>query len=546
MLLKFANLAALAAAVMFWFGQARPGWAGLALALAAAAQVLDVLLSLGLTRDLRQLEGALAPSGTHAADLDRHLATGSPLLAKVRGNLNGFLGGLQSGIGSVRCANVRIATGVAAITAQMKKLVAISASQREQTGAIVTATRTVAQAVDAVSHSSVQITEAAGRNVREAEAAFSDLAEATEATKVTVVEMEAVTRTIQELKRNGDVVLETAGLINKISEQTNMLALNAAIEAAHAGEIGRGFAVVADEVRKLAVSARDAAELITSGMEAMGRQVEATLTGSTTILVHSRRTAAIAERSSARFQQMTSDLSGIAGSIAHIDTQLGEIAGQAALIGVQASSIEDGTRSLAEQLQATADTAAKGGQETEGVIGVLGNYWLGTTRYDQVFAQVRGFKAEFEARLERLAARTDLWDKAYVQVPGTDPAKYELGYTALFAKEMTDLYDHWATCVPGTAYALCTNLDGYMPAHHRAASCPPTGDRAVDLLRSRDRRKMTDTGAQRANASTAPFLFQTYVRDTGEVLSDLAMPILLQGRRWGTLRVGFTPASVLD
>ena len=127
-----------------------------------------------------------------------------------------------------------------------------------------------------------------------------------------------------------------------------------------------------------------------------------------------------------------------------------------------------------------------------------------------------------------------------------EASKYDLSYTGLFAQEMTALYDQWAAGILGTAYALCTNMDGYMPAHLSKASQPVTGNHEIDLIYSRDRRKMTDAGALCANQSTAAFLFQTYVRDTGEVLSDLGMPILLQGRRWGTLRVGFTPTSVLD
>ena len=72
--------------------------------------------------------------------------------------------------------------------------------------------------------------------------------------------------TMESIKGSSGKVVEIAGVIDCIANQTNILALNAAVEAARAGEHGCGFAVVATEVwmlaRQSATAAREIRELI--------------------------------------------------------------------------------------------------------------------------------------------------------------------------------------------------------------------------------------------------------------------------------------------
>ena len=101
-----------------------------------------------------------------------------------------------------------------------------------------------------------------------------------------------------------------------------------------------------------------------------------------------------------------------------------------------------------------------------------------------------------------------------------------------------DKIDQWKSDLPGSFYRLVAAQDGYIAVHHGEVSHEPTGDPDKDLMYSRQCRFYNTNETERRRGTSQPFLLQTYIRDTGEVLFDLSVPIVYKDKQWGSVLNG--------
>jgi methyl-accepting chemotaxis protein len=176
------------------------------------------------------------------------------------------------------------------------------------------------------------------------------------------------------------------------------------------------------------------------------------------------------------------------------------------------------------------------------------NFIVGQGEFHHLISTVGAAREEVQARLnEQLAAGCDLFDQHYRPVAGTDPVKYHTSYDAMLEKLLQPILDRMVHETVGGKFCLAVDRNGYAPTHNSFYSRPPSGDRAADLSHSRDKRLFNDpVGLRSARNTERNFLLQTYIRDNGDVLTEISAPILLGGRHWGALRLGFDPAYIME
>jgi methyl-accepting chemotaxis protein len=137
----------------------------------------------------------------------------------------------------------------------------------------------------------------------------------------------------------------------------------------------------------------------------------------------------------------------------------------------------------------------------------------------------------------------NVFDRNYRPVPDTDPQKYATQYSRYFDDAFQAYFDAILDEIDGTIYAVMLDVNGYLPTHHKKYAQPPTGDVEVDVVNNRDKRIFNNGEMEiRRAKNTTPMLLQTNMRDTGEILTDISLPIQVGSRHWGAFIMGIDPA----
>ncbi|WP_374278084.1 methyl-accepting chemotaxis protein [Azonexus sp.] len=501
-----------------------------------------------ILRPVRIITSIFDEIGRGEGDFSRNLPTIThDELRTLAESYNRFADKMREIISEVRKMSVNIAREAVQVKKTVSSTAGRAARQGEIAGAVFGASTEATQAIQEVSASAELISHSTEANLATARASLDEMHEIVSKVQGVSDKLACFNDTVGHLAERSDSIRQIAGLIKEIADQTNLLALNAAIEAARAGEMGRGFAVVADEVRKLAERVNVATQEITDNIGGMISLVRETQTENQVINDDIGQTRQVVERSSVEFRRMVGDFERTGDQLNQIASAMEELTATNAQVHEAVAQVHELSREVAGSMQSSEQSTQTLSQATESVQELVSRFKIGRGAFDFNVERARLFRDAVQDKLDALSrSGVDIWDQNYRPQPGTDPQKYEVSYCRAFEQQVQPLLEEALSGLRGGVYALIIDTRGYGAIHNLKFSRPLTGNYQNDLVGNRTRRIWDDVTGQRGAKNTLPLLVQTYARDTGEILSEIDMPVIVAGRHWGTVRVGCESAVLLE
>jgi methyl-accepting chemotaxis protein len=151
----------------------------------------------------------------------------------------------------------------------------------------------------------------------------------------------------------------------------------------------------------------------------------------------------------------------------------------------------------------------------------------------------------FETALaDRRISDDELYDIAYVPVPGTNPQQFTTRHLAKLEQWLTPLQETWKASDPRIVFCCAVDRNGYLPVHNEIYSKPQRADDPVwNTANCRNRRIFDDRAGLTCARSTQPIYVHAYKRDMGGgqmvVLKEFVAPITVKGRHWGGFRCAY-------
>ncbi len=166
-----------------------------------------------------------------------------------------------------------------------------------------------------------------------------------------------------------------------------------------------------------------------------------------------------------------------------------------------------------------------------------------TAREYEVLSVAEQFAADAKHAIDgwiatQAVSEPRLFARLYFPVANSDPARFTTAYDVIAERDLVPLEDKVLASSATYAYAIVTDLNGYVPAFNSRY-----GDARQDGASSRSKRMFGDRASIHAGRSDARYLVQRTRLETGEQVVDLSVPLVVRGKHWGCVRIGFRAAD---